>query len=149
MDQLESNEGLTRAKVLKRAGIGAAAAAGFTPFFASSASAAVSPVAKNVGACNDGGGNTYCDFQQCATKNGLACFCYSGGAAGGKSSGCCVCGGNQFCSQLVQCPNGNHDCPRGYKCAISTGCGMPICVPPCGVGISGIKGSASGKTLLG
>jgi len=145
---LESNEGLTRAKVLKRAGI-VAAAAWSVPFFSSTADAAVTPSKGNLAACagtdNYGFPTPFCNFQQCGQgKNGTICVCYTGAKGAGKISGCCVCAGNEFCSQSPPC-NTNADCPRGWKCTINN-CGQ-TCVPPCGAGISQLRGS--GNTTAG
>jgi hypothetical protein len=142
---LESNEGLTRAKVLKRAGI-VAAAAWSVPFFSSTADAAVTPSKGNVAACAGSDPNTgllspICEFQVCGSgKNGTTCYCYPGAKGTNKSSGCCVCGGNEFCTQSPPCAT-NGDCPRGWKCTFN-GCGQ-TCVPPCGAGIAQPKGSGS------
>lgn len=148
MDVLESKEGLTRSKVLKRAAIGAAAAWS-VPFFSSTADAAVTPEKGSPSACvgtNDFGFPTpNCDFQQCGQgKNGTICVCYTGAKAGGAITGCCVCAGNEFCTQSPPC-NTNKDCPRGWKCTLNN-CGQ-TCVPPCGSGISAPAGS--GGTTAG
>src|SRR3954466_11134321 len=117
MDSKLESKGYTRGKILKRAGIGAAAAWS-VPFLASSASASVHPDAP-VSKCSGSDPNTgllspLCEFQVCAHKNGLDCFCYPGAKGAGQSSGCCVCGGNDFCSNVTPC-NTNGDCPKGYK----------------------------------
>ncbi len=146
---LESNEGLTRAKVLKRAGI-VAAAAWSVPFFSSTADAAVTPEKGNASLCVEtnsfglpqpscGNGLT------CGSgKNGTTCYCYTAAKGAGKISGCCICAGNEFCSQTPACAT-NADCPRGWKCTINF-CGQ-TCVPPCGQGIAAAVGA--GKTAAG
>ncbi len=150
MSELDTSEvTITRGKVLKRAAI-IGAAAWSVPFFASTASADASPDGA-VANCVDFSGpngtpSPECDFQVCKNaRNGTVCYCYPGAKGAGASSGCCVCAGNEFCSQTPAC-NTNADCPRGWKCTFNF-CGQ-TCVPPCGLGIAGGL-ATTGKTAAG
>jgi hypothetical protein len=145
----------TRSKVLKRAAVGAAAVWS-VPMFASAASAAASPGAGNISKCagtdpNTGFLSPVCELQQCGpAPNGTNCFCYPGAkklarTGAQQSSGCCVCGGNEFCSQTPACTGaGNANCPAGWKCTFNF-CGQ-TCVPPCGQGISDAAATMGGRT---
>jgi hypothetical protein len=139
----------TRSKVLKRAAVGAAAVWS-VPLFASAASASTRHAAAgNISACASGsppGPDCNFTFQNCGHVNGLDCFCYAGArpVKNGvqRSSGCCVCGGNEFCSSSPPCAaHGNADCPSGWKCTFN-GCGQ-TCVPPCGQGVALVAGAAN------
>src|SRR5207302_10798819 len=117
---MESESTYTRTKVLKRVGIGAAAAWS-VPFLATSASASTGSVDGINSTCHANGGVTCvdCGFcgNPCATKNGMLCGC-APQVVGGKSNGCCACINNFFCSDSQPC-NGNADCPRGWKCILN------------------------------
>jgi hypothetical protein len=133
---------ISRRKLIKRAGIGAAAVWS-VPFLASTASADVG-IETLRQRCTNGDGSPFCTVCQtgngCGSKNGKACFCYVGAKAG-IGSGCCECAGNIFCDQSPPCSS-NSNCPRGWKCTFNC-CGR-TCVPPCGQGIA--AGSGSGRT---
>jgi len=46
------------------------------------------------------------------------------------SDGIPFCWEDEFCSQVSPCPNGNADCPSGFRC-VSTCCGPNVCFPEC------------------
>jgi hypothetical protein len=148
---MESDRTYTRSKVLKRVGIGAAAAWS-VPFLASSASASTKGVDFPASGCHANGQTScpdcgFCSFV-CGTKNGFVCGC-APGAKGGKGSGCCVCVNNFFCSDAVPC-NGNGDCPTGWKCGFNCCSSSPTCMPPCGVcGPSGCVSCGSSSSAFG
>ena len=138
--------GISRRKLLKRAGIGGAAAVWSVPFLASTASADVGIETARQG-CRNADQSPHCnvctDSLVCKTKNGKQCFCFAG-AKSGISSGCCECQGNISCAQSPPCSS-NGNCPSGWKCTFNC-CGR-TCVPPCGQGIA--AGAAGGKTAAG
>jgi hypothetical protein len=138
---------LSRRKLLKRAGIGAAAAAWTVPFLSSTASAGVD-IESLRQRCTDGGlapTCPSCGSVTCGTKNGTTCFCFVG-VKGGIGSGCCECVGNFFCSGARACTS-NADCPRGFKCTKTCCPGGTFCAPACGRGINSAGGS--GLTAAG
>lgn len=75
------------------------------------------------GSCQGSGGFT-CGGPV-ASCPGSNCFCFT------SSEGTPGCGGNDFCSNLVTCPNGQSDCPAGTFCAVGTCCGDNVCVADC------------------
>jgi len=67
-----------------------------------------------------------CEPQTCGNYTydcspGNPCVCYMLADGGG------FCGPEWVCE--LPCPNGTVDCPNGYKCALNTCCGVPVCVP--------------------
>jgi hypothetical protein len=136
---------LTRGKLLKRAGVGAAAVWSI-PFLTSTASADVGIEAvtgchaNSQVQCPDCG---FCSFP-CGSKNGLSCGC-APAAKNGKGTGCCACVGNFPCSDSPLC-NTNRDCPRGWKCIFNCCQAAPSCAPPCGQGLSCAAATALGRT---
>jgi len=135
---------ISRRKLLKRAGVGAAAVWS-VPFLASPASADVG-IESLRQRCTDPTPtcNSTCGAVGCGSKNGKACFCYPGAKGANTGSGCCECAGNTFCSQSPPCTS-NANCPRGWKCTFN--CCGETCVPPCGQGIAQVGGAA--KTAAG
>src|SRR5438128_6767460 len=130
---MESERTYTRSKVLKRVGVGAAAAWS-VPFLASSASASTKGVDSINSRCHTNGGTScpdcgFCSFP-CGSKNGLACGC-APTAARGVGTGCCACVGNFFCSDATAC-NSAADCPTGWKCGYNCCSSGSTCMPPCG-----------------
>jgi hypothetical protein len=130
---------ISRRKLLKRAGIGAAAVWS-VPFLSSTASADVG-IESLANRCHNADNSPSCPACSgvvCATKNGKTCFC-DAGVKNGVGSGCCVCQGSIFCSDTIHC-SGNGDCTtrfgRGWKCAQTCCAGGPVCVPPCGQGLA-------------
>jgi hypothetical protein len=135
---------ISRRKLLKRAGIGGAAAVWSVPFLASSASADVG-IETLRQACRSGVAPNCpgCASITCAQKNGTTCFCFPG-IKGGISSACCECQGNYFCGGPTCSSNAN--CPNGFKC-VNSCCGN-TCAPKCGQGIANSHIGA-GKTAAG
>src|SRR2546430_11713867 len=102
---MESERTYTRSKVLKRVGVGAAAAWS-VPFLASSASASTKGVDSINSRCHNNGQVAcpdcgYCGFP-CGSRNGLTCGC-APGVARGAATGCCVCVGNISCADTHAC----------------------------------------------
>src|SRR2546427_10329437 len=136
--ELEMKGKYTRGKVLKRAGIGAAAL--YTaPFLVSSAAAAV-PGRRCIDTAFAQGLDCACDtcingniVNQCTAS----CFCFI------DVKGCCQCRGLGGGCGNPRC-NTSADCPRGFKCVLTCcdGGGQNrglICLPPC----SGSEGAAT------
>jgi hypothetical protein len=136
---------LSRRKLIKRAGVGAAAVWS-VPFLTSTASAGVGIETLRQACTNTDKSPACvsCGAQSCATKNGTTCFCFVG-VRQNRGSGCCECQGNYFCSGARPC-NSNGDCPTGFKCVVSC-CGQ-TCAPKCGQGISAAQASL-GRTAAG
>ena len=148
----ETEAGLTRSRLVKRAAIvGGAAIAWSTPFVTSASAADSSTAALTRTKCRTNGLNTTLRCQTCSqgilvcgtAPNGTTCFCFIGRSA------CCECTGNYFCDSAVKCTS-NAGCPSGFKC-VSSCCddfeGSFTCAPPCGSGIS--SASSSGATAAG
>jgi hypothetical protein len=150
---VETEAGLSRSKLLKRAAIvGGAAVAWSTPFVTSASAADASTAALTRTKCRSGGPGSFtlrCNgscpspFPVCGTApNGTTCYCFTGRSA------CCECQGNYFCSDAIICTS-NAGCPSGFKC-VSSCCdsfvGGFTCAPPCG---SGISASVAGATAAG
>lgn len=129
---MEEKTTLTRGKLLKRAGAGAALIAGGSVFTAESAFADVTPDAKTQTACykaavqNDDGACGICNGQVICGDGSCGCII--------QTNGCCFCHQGSSCSQLPPCTT-NRQCPKGWKCAASccfdAGFGT-LCHPPCG-----------------
>ena len=130
---------VSRKKMLKRMGVGAAALwtapivlSAETPAFAGALNKLCQKTALQTGqascwvcpAANSPCGTTGC------------CFCFT------LVSGCCFCGNDYFCGNVPPCGQ----CPSGWKCGI-TCCGTKDCIPPCGaiscpdLSVSGAKAS--------
>ena len=149
---VETEAGLSRAKLLKRAAIvGGAAVAWSTPFVTSASAADVPSAGLTRTKCrtNTLDATLTCgacgNIPVCGTApNGTTCFCFVG------RSGCCECAGNYFCNGATLCKS-NANCPAGFKC-VSDCCddvvGGFTCAPPCGSGISS-SSSSSGRTAAG
>jgi hypothetical protein len=109
---------VTRGRLLKRAGVGAAALGAGSMLTASTASA--SAPASTI--CIDVGG---CSFDACPGGSGC-CFCWM------NVEGCCFCGENVYCAGLPTCSSSSQ-CAPGWVCERNTGCGAGgVCVPHCG-----------------
>jgi hypothetical protein len=114
---------VTRRKLLKRAGVGAAALGAGSLVTAGTASAAVG--------CHD------CHCDHCPGVNGCGTHHGTGnGACFPTTTGDCFCGeGFTFCDDLPPCDT-THDCPPGWGCVLSCcsaiyGYGT-LCIPPAG-----------------
>lgn len=126
----KGEEKLTRGKVLKRAGIGAAAVWTVPMFVTSTASAATEiggkqcaqlAVERGVGACTPCPGcNNPC---RGACEIG-ECYCAV------TVKGCCSCTVNDFCSNLPPCRR-NRDCPAGTECTHTCCADSPNCTRKC------------------
>jgi len=135
----EAKEGLNRRRLLKRAGVGAAALY-VAPVLTSSASAKIHfCAAKDPAACQPA-----CDFlRECKPNDIPTCGCFPL-----INTGRCFCGdlgGAGFCSDFQECA-ASADCPEGFSC-VSSCCPTGICLPHCGgplPGPSGVKGTGTG-----
>ena len=149
---VETEAGLSRSKLLKRAAIvGGAAVAWSTPFVTSASAADVPTAGLTRTKCRTTTLNTTLWCQTCSqgilvcgtAPNGTTCFCFIGRSA------CCECTGNYFCNGATLCRS-NANCPAGFKC-VSSCCddvvGSFTCAPPCGSGIS--SASSTGATAAG
>ena len=124
---------VTRRKLLKRAGVGAAALGAGSLVTAGTASA--------IGHCHD------CACDHCPSQSGCdphfpssACF--------PTTEGCCFCGeGNVLCASLSACDT-TGDCPPGWACTLSCCSAVfeygPLCIPPPGVFPDAGAGAADG-----
>lgn len=127
---------VTRGKLLKRAGVGAAALGAGSMISAAGASAAAAPSTACIAAGGCGSA-----FQPCMSHCGCNCAV--------TLEGCCICMQNVTCTGLTQCTNSGQ-CPPGWACATG-GCGTTpthgACVPPCGyhgpLKVPCVSGSAS------
>ncbi len=109
---------VTRGKLLKRAGVGAAVLGAGSLVTATGSSAALktSAVCVSVG----------CGYDTCPGGNGC-CYCTI------NTEGCCNCFDDVFCAALKTCVSSSQ-CPPGWGCQANT-CGQAgVCVPHCGSG---------------
>ena len=109
------DERVSRRRLLKRAGVGAALLGAGSMLTASSAAAQGDPTCIRTGGCGE------CNFQ---TTCGEGCGCVI------TVEGCCFCHQGISCGGATQCHHSS-DCPPGWECAY-TCCGGTICIPPCG-----------------
>ena len=140
--ELETDVKYTRSKVLKRAGVGAAALWA-TPFFVSTAEAAVKGSRCITTAFQQG---LDCPCDTCLNGNisnmcTSQCFCFV------DTKGCCQCRGLAGGCGNPTCLT-SRDCPRGFKCVLTccdNGGANPgrRCLPPC----SGSEGMATAAEL--
>jgi hypothetical protein len=113
---------VTRGRLLKRAGVGAAAIGAGSMLTAASASADAGPSLEciDVGKCGCAGG-----CPQCPGGSGC-CYCFT------TIEGCCFCAEDVFCAGIPTCSS-SAGCPPGWACIANTGCGAGgICAPHCG-----------------
>ena len=134
-----ASSSVSRRKLLKRAGVGAAVVGTASMMTAESASA------QNWQHCMDAGG---CGpFIDCADDPHRCCGCVI------TVEGCCFCMENVYCAGLHACHTSTQ-CPPGWACATG-GCQADpgFCVPPCGTGSPGHApcnlAAASGATWKG
>lgn len=120
-----TEERVSRGRLLKRAGVGAAALGAGSMLTASTAGAASSVSTACVGT---GGCATNPGVSACGTAC-TACGC------GVTVEGCCFCFENVFCAGLPTCTS-SKACPPGWNCVAfdaSNPCGaVQVCVPHCG-----------------
>src|SRR5262245_34004814 len=117
----------TRRKILKRAGIGAAAAWSVPLVLSRSASAA--PGGGSCAASAIAAGATHfcvtcpaCD-NSCGTSPAGACCCFT------DVTGCCFCGVSSSCGTTA-CSS-NNQCPPGYRCAYTCCTTTVQCIETC------------------
>ena len=134
-----SADGISRRRMLKRIGAGAAVAWSApiltsirTPAFAQSEI----PVCETCSSCPD----------QAACNDDSSCQCWM---ASPDNNNACVCNAFvAFCGDTPLCPNGQGDCDSqlpGSTC-VQTCCGQ-LCAPPCGGAQSKVKrGKGGAKT---
>lgn len=120
-----TEERVSRGRLLKRAGVGAAALGAGSMLTATTASAAA-PVST---ACIGTGG---CTTNPPAAACGPACTVC---ACGVTVEGCCFCFENSFCAGLPTCAS-SKQCPPGWSCVsldATNPCGaVTVCLPHCG-----------------
>ncbi len=116
---MRSSGDISRRKLLKRAGVGAAVVGAGAMVTASTASAQGSTACIHAGGCGCSGG--------CIPVGGGSgcCYCFI------DSEGCCFAAEDVFCAGLHPCSS-EHQCPPGWGCITNTGCGAGVCAPPCG-----------------
>jgi hypothetical protein len=124
-----TDERVSRRRLLKRAGAGAAAVGAGSMITAATASAAFDPGFST--ACAPQGCGECANQQACGT----GCFCIT------TSSGCCFCHESSSCAELVACST-DADCHPGWACAYSC-CGGTLCLPHCGSVILGVTLNAT------
>lgn len=113
-----SQERVSRRRLLKRAGVGAAALGAGSMITAGTASAKLSTSAICV--------SVGCGYDTCPGGNGC-CYCTV------NTEGCCNCFDDQTCSGLKACVSSSQ-CPPGWGCQANT-CGQSgVCVAHCGSG---------------
>jgi hypothetical protein len=131
------NEGISRRRMLKRIGAGAAVAWSApiltsikTPAFAATAPpppctgcAGCGPLAP----CNN---NNTCQCWQQSTDQGPGCVCTD-----------LV----DFCGETPLCPTGQSECPPEFPTCVETCCGR-ICTAPCGANVRSKKMRSGAKT---
>ena len=119
-----SEQRVTRGRLLKRAGVGAAALGAGSMLTASTAGAS-DPASK--GCISVGGCSTSLVASACG-PNCQLCGC------GVTVEGCCYCFENFYCADIPTCIKSSQ-CPPGWNCisVSSSGCGAgQFCVPHCG-----------------
>lgn len=140
MDEIERPDGISRRRMLKRIGAGAAiawSAPVLTSLRIPAFAQAQSGPCPTCGAgcegqgpnCGASGPFAVCNCNQAVT--GGACFCY-------EIHRCDAIGPDA-------CPNGQSDCSGGWVCVV-TCCGQ-VCRPPCGSNIP--EGAGTGGTDIG
>jgi hypothetical protein len=142
-EEIEVSEGISRRRMLKRIGAGAAVAWSApiltsikTPAFAQSGPPPPPPPCEGCSACPS----------QQACNDNSNCQCWMSSPDNGNT---CVCNAFVgFCGDTPLCPGGQGDCDSqlpGSTC-VQTCCGQ-ICAPPCGGAQSKVKrGKGGAKT---
>jgi hypothetical protein len=116
---------VTRRKLLKRAGVGAAAVGAGAMVTASSAQAVSSTICIDAGGCIDCPAANY-------PCHGDCCYCFM------STEGCCFCAEDFFCNGVEACHTSS-DCPPGWGCVYSCCGGGTACAPPCGTFVPGVN----------
>jgi hypothetical protein len=140
---------VSRRKLLKRAGVGAAALWA-VPLVATTGAAQAAPgtakCAKKLYA--NGEGCTFCGpFTQCGKSGQFnECDCFP------TTEGCCFCAEVVYCKEQLACQSSS-DCPAGWACLITCCVSLygyaPQCTPPCGYNKPRTGSPASGQTNTG
>jgi hypothetical protein len=119
-----SEERVTRGRLLKRAGVGAAALGAGSMLTATTASANAPPSR----ACAEPGasGCSTCPAAAHPCPGGTGCcYCFI------TTEGCCFCAEDFFCD-VPSCTSSSQ-CPPGWACVPNTCCGAGgVCAPHCG-----------------
>jgi hypothetical protein len=123
------DERVSRRRLLKRAGVGAAVLGAGAMVTAGS-----------------GAGATFgnCDACHCGVCSGqVPCTPFNAWCVP-TTEGCCFCHQSSNCGCLDTC-DATSDCPAGWACAL-TCCGLePVCVPPRGIHVSCAAAVAGGQ----
>lgn len=122
-----TDERVSRARLLKRAGVGAAALGGASMLTAATASAVTPTATTPSKACIHNGCGVCENLITCGDSGCCACFT--------TVEGCCFCAGDWFCDTALTCTS-SHGCPPGWACVRSC-CDEEFgyhtqCVPRCG-----------------
>ena len=135
-EELEPKEGISRRKMIKRIGAGAAIA-----WTAPVLSSIRTPAFAQYGTCNTCDVNNPCNVA-IPCNNDPNCNCWVVADHSG-----CFCGSFVFaCGDCGVCPGGTDaECPSGSRC-VDTCCGF-TCAPPCAPGAcQGSKNSSGART---
>jgi hypothetical protein len=120
------DSGISRRRMLKRMGAGAAIA-----WSAPVLTSIRTPAFAQTPTCDSCAGD-FCSGQtQCGDQPPFGCFCAQ--IVGSEPT--CFCYHDDSCDARTPCPNGQSDCPSGQTC-VHTCCddfiGSPVCFGPCG-----------------
>ncbi len=118
-----SEERVTRGRLLKRAGVGAAALGAASMVTASTAAAAAPASTSCIGWENGCG---VCDNLVGGCEGDDCCACFV------TTEGCCFCSTFVFCAGLKPCTVSSKQCPAGWSCAYTCCSETPVCIPHCG-----------------
>ncbi len=137
-EEFEVKDGISRRKMLKRVGAGAAIA-----WSAPILTSIRTPAFAQYGSSCDPGQvcQPACDvLRLCHGNANCGCFPATDGGA-------CTCGDlkDGFCASFPPC-TAQADCPAGTTC-VSSCCPTGICISPCGTARSGQKYAGSGARL--
>ncbi len=115
---------VSRGRLLKRAGVGAAVLGAGSMVTAATASANASPSLS----CISVSGCGICATQGLGCEGNECCGCAI------TTEGCCFCIANVSCVGLPSCATSSKQCPPGWACAYTccNGGATPVCVPHCG-----------------
>jgi hypothetical protein len=145
MEEERTGKEISRRRLIKRLGVGTAAAW-------------LAPIVTSLGSRAEAGGCIQCSTP--GPENGN-CAWVCGGTLYQCGSGCgpfgaaycshdvdgnCFCWEDSYCNQSSDCAV-NSDCPPGYACIPDTCCGTPKCLPGCGMGPR--RRRRHGKTATG
>src|SRR5437867_4250249 len=127
MEEERAGKEISRRRLIKRLGVGTAAAW-------------LAPIVTSLGAKAEAGQCVNCEDPYCDWVCGGTIYqCGSGCGPLGDAycsrdtDGNCFCWENSYCSEVSDCAQ-NSDCPPGYACIPNTCCGTPKCLPSCGMG---------------